>query len=370
MKHSSFSNIRNLKTNKIETSLRNDSLQSSSLDNLRKQETNINTSHSVINKSKFIHAIPLIPQILEKKVIETKKRQSNNFMKSLEQLKILQTERSDSEFCVNELRARKMNMRKNKENLYKLYKLKEYDKEVISLSKIHKILRGNSNKSPKNYKLKNSKKLDLFEDDRRNLTKTSEAIVLNSLFLTNVKESGRKVSNLKTEINKDNSNDVEEDKKVQLIGSAKLNPISRSRLKFLEIYKTSVEKEKLIRKIKKNKTISLEKYQQNLVNIISDTIPQAALYDLVNKLNEIVYISQSKNNDNKSNEMYYPLLINLMKKELKLDDYQSDENLLNQEKKFNEIKHKYIKKEKYEKKMELMKTILPSYLYDKLRNLK
>ena len=83
-------------------------------------------------------------------------------------------------------------------------------------------------------------------------------------------------------------------------------------------------------------------------------------------------MSESKNIEYKTNEQFYLVLINLIKKELEINNDEEYNFQWNhkKEKILDEIKFKFKKKEIFDKKMELMENILPKYLFDKLKNLK
>jgi hypothetical protein len=263
----------------------------------------------------------------------------------------------------------------------KVIKMRNYDNYVLSLSKISKILNKQLNGKYTKSKLKTNKPITNTVERKKekfnNKSISLETGPRQSVLITSLPNQN------KAKMNRFSSVDIEDiinvvpplifDKKYPdnhnstIENSYNNSPNLKRRQKFLEIYRSSLDKENTMNKLKKKKDLPLEKYQENLVNAVSEEIDQEQLVSLIAKFGEIRCLNNESKSDIPSNRYFYDKLVSLIRTEFDYMDEEEDMSNKKQSKKDDhEIKYKYKKKVKIEKNMERLKYIIPKFLFDKL----
>ena len=267
---------------------------------------------------------------------------------------------------------------KNEQNMRKVIKMRMYDNTVMSMSRISKILNKQLNGRTKlNLSNSLSKDTEKKKNNHKKKSISQEAIPRESFLITSLPLNNKLplMNRFSLIANQDKIDEIpplyfnQKQINENNVKASKLSPTVKRKQKFLEIYKTSLEKEDFINRLKKKKDIPLHKYQENLMNAVYQELDQEDLVSLITKFNEIRTLDEECKIEYSSNKNFYDKLVNVIRNELDYIYNEDDKPNKKEKEKKEEIKYKYKKnKRKVEKNMEKLKNIIPKFLYDKLNN--
>jgi hypothetical protein len=371
----------------VNSKYKNDSInqiENSLSSNIADQNETI--SHELINHRINLRGNSLDSPVLRKKKLEFNPKQSSTAKKTNDLISIFKSEGivyqsfpTIEDICNKNHTL--LHNNKNEINMRKVIKMRNYDNYVLSLSKTSKILNRQLNGKHTKSSFKSNNPVNNIVDRKKenfnNKSISLESGPRQSLLITSLPYPNKaQMKNRFSSVDFDKTLNVvppiifdkknHDNNELTYENSGNISPNIKRKQKFLEIYRSSLNKEDTMNKLKKKKNLPLEKYQENLVNAVSEEIDREKLVSLIAKFGEIRCLDNERKSDLPSNRYFYDKLVNLIRTEFDyFDEDEESSNKKHTKKKDNEIKYKYKKKVKIEKNMERLKYIIPKFLYDK-----
>jgi len=295
------------------------------------------------------------PRIIQEKIIQHANDVSNMKRHFLSPGRL-----TDEEYIIADYIKHHKLMKRDEENLVKIHKLKVYDNNVFSLDKAQRIL-----KSPRLPNIIKQSKNDSprYSPSPVTVTKRLSPKESSEVFLTDIL-SGSSYNNIKT--NRKGSIDILPRSENGVSKGIGKRILDKDQKRFLEIYRTSPDREEMKKKLKQDKDIPLEEYQNTLVNAMVDELAPESVIDMIYKFNDIRDLASSNEGKSTNHENYLIKKFKLLKDDVE-NHLQGRKVSRNEEeidvKRFFKYKKKIIKDENNEK----MRKCLPKSLIEKLK---